>query len=74
MWDLATERALTTFTGHAARVTACAVTSDSNHMISASWDQTLKMWDLATGRTLATLEGHARMTACTVMPDGGRPS
>src|SRR6185295_8605005 len=59
--------------GHAHWVTACVVTPDGEHVISAAWDNTLKVWDLATGRALATLEGHAnRVTRCAVTPDGAR--
>jgi WD40 repeat protein len=62
-----------TLEGHAAIVTACAVTPDGGRAVSASWDNTLKVWDLATGRALATLKGHAdTVTACAVTPDGRR--
>jgi WD40 repeat protein len=57
--------------GHTSWVTACAVTPDGRHVVSASYDKTLKIWELASGRALATLEGHtARVTACAVTPDG----
>ncbi|MEO7730253.1 MAG: WD40 repeat domain-containing protein [Kofleriaceae bacterium] len=57
--------------GHTALVRACAVTQDGRYVVSASYDQTLKVWELASGRALATLEGHtARVTACAVTPDG----
>ena len=40
-------------------------------MVSASWDNTLKVWDLASGRAEAMLAGHADIvTACAVTPDG----
>jgi WD40 repeat protein len=59
--------------GHAALVTACAVTPDGRRVISASGDKTLKIWDMESGRVLATLEGHAGgVTACAVTPDGRR--
>ena len=52
-------------------MTACAVTPDGRHVVSASADQTLKAWELGTGRAVTTLEGHARgVTACAVTPDG----
>jgi hypothetical protein len=57
--------------GHTHWVTACAVTPDGRHVVSASYDKTFKIWELATGRTRATLEGHTRVvTACAVTPDG----
>ncbi len=57
--------------GHPRGVTACAVTPDGRHVISASWDHTLKVWELGSGRAVATLEGHtAWVNACAVTPDG----
>jgi len=51
-------------------VTACAVTPDGHHVVSASDDQTLKVWELASRRQVATLQGHtSRVTACAVTPD-----
>jgi WD40 repeat protein len=39
-------------------VHALAVTSDGRRVISASYDQTLKVWDLATGAAERTLNVH----------------
>ncbi len=59
--------------GHSASVTACVVTPDGRHLISASEDGSLKVWDLESGRALATLEGHSYgVTACAMTPDGQR--
>jgi WD40 repeat protein len=57
--------------GHTSDVTACTVTPDGRHVVSASEDGTLKVWELATGRPVATLQGHTRaVTACVVTSDG----
>jgi WD40 repeat protein len=57
--------------GHDGMVTACVVTPDGRHIVSASEDKTLKVWDLESGRALATLESHAdKVIACAVTPDG----
>ncbi len=66
-------RELASLRGHAKEVTACAVTPDGRRVVSASWDNTLKVWDLDSGSALATLQGHAKeVTACAVTPDGRR--
>jgi WD40 repeat protein len=55
---------------HTASVNACVVTPDGRYVVSASFDQTLKVWDLASGRLLTTLEGHTHgVWACAVTPD-----
>jgi WD40 repeat protein len=57
--------------GHIHGVTACVVTPDGRHIVSASYDETLKVWELVSGRVVATLQGHTNgVTACTVTPDG----
>jgi hypothetical protein len=56
---------------HTGWVTACAVTPDGRHVVSASTDQTLKVWELASERQVATLQGHTDyVTACAVTLDG----
>jgi len=68
---LATGRAVATLAGHTKGVTACAVTPDGRHVVSASRDQMLKVWELESGRAVATLEGHTDVVrACAVTPDG----
>jgi WD40 repeat protein len=47
------------------------VTPDGRHVVSASWDKTLKVWELETGREVATLVGHGEsVDGCAVTPDG----
>ena len=36
-----------------------AISSDNSKIVSASWDDTIKVWELNTGRLLNTLEGHS---------------
>ena len=40
--------------GHAGVVNACAVSPDGQWIVSASWDETLKVWNAATDLCLAT--------------------
>jgi len=52
-------------------VSACVVTPDGRHVVSASYDHTLKVWELESGRAVATLQGHVGpVTACAVTLDG----
>jgi WD40 repeat protein len=63
-----------TLEGHTNSVTACAVTQDGRHVISASRDHTLKVWDLATYTCSITHRGdtgyHAVAVSATVVAAG----
>ena len=39
---------------------------DGRRVVSASYDDTLKVWDVATGECVATLEGHSSVVRCGV--------
>ena len=53
---------------------------DGRRVVSASYDNTLKVWDMATGECVATLVGHSEIVRCgvrwvhgvAVFPDGRR--
>ena len=60
-----------TLQGHTAGVTGCAVSPDGAFIVSASWDNTLKVWDAGSGEARLTLHGHtAGVNGCAVSPDG----
>ena len=46
-----------TLEGHTSEVHAVAVL-DEKRVVSASYDQTLRVWDVESGETIRTLEGH----------------
>ena len=48
-------------------VTACAVTPDGQHVVSASYDYTLKVWDLATYTCRITHRGDVAYAAVAVI-------
>lgn len=47
------------------------MTPDGRHVVSGSYDETLKVWDLERGEELHTLRGHNDpVLAVAMMPDG----
>ena len=59
--------------GHAAAISALAVTQDGCRVVSSSWNKTLQVWDLKKAETLRKLEGHTNgVYAVAVMPYGRR--
>jgi WD40 repeat protein len=60
-----------TLQGHAKEIGAVTITPDGNHIISASWDNTLKVWEVSTGQEVRTLKGHTSdVNAVAITPDG----
>ena len=52
-------------------MTGCAVSPDGAFIVSASWDNTLKVWDARSGEARLTLQGHTDwVNGCAVSPDG----
>ena len=41
-----------------------------DHLVSGSYDQTIRVWDLKTGRTLATADVQAPVNCLCSLPDG----
>jgi WD40 repeat protein len=59
-----------TLRGHVASVRSCAISADGNTVVSASWDDTLRVWDAQTGAERVTLYGHfAAVNGCTLSAD-----
>ncbi|QHG17634.1 hypothetical protein A6V25_12855 [Nostoc sp. ATCC 53789] len=69
--NLITRRKIFTLKGHSDWVKAVAVTPNGQQVISASYDNTLKVWNLATGEEQFTLNGHSHwVNAVAVTPNG----
>ena len=47
--------------GHRGPVTAVAWSADARHLVSASWDRTVRLWDVGTGRELARVSGFSHL-------------
>lgn len=60
-----------TLLGHTSMVNAVAITPDGRFVISASYDNSLKVWELESGQIVRTLAGHNSIVYCVaVTPDG----
>jgi hypothetical protein len=60
-----------TLSGHADKVSCCAVAPGNSLILSGSKDTTLKVWDAETGKELYTLSGHTEaVNDCAIFPDG----
>jgi WD40 repeat protein len=62
---------LKTFKGHTAPIKSIAITPDSQTIVSASEDETIKLWNIKTGEYLQTLKGHTdSVNSIAITPDG----
>ena len=51
----AEEEAVCTLTGHSSAVNCVAYSPDGKHIVSGSWDSTVKVWNAATGKEVRTV-------------------
>ena len=71
VWDVATGQFVHELRGHTGNVIKMVVTPCGQHLISASWDGTVRMWDLATGQLRHTVECEPRsIRDVGLAPDG----
>ncbi|XRB25260.1 EF-hand domain-containing protein [Pseudoscourfieldia marina] len=64
---------LNNMTGHSDYVTSASYSADGTRIVSASWDQTVRVWDATTGACISVLEGHSStVTSASYSADGTR--
>jgi WD40 repeat protein len=69
--DLPDPALIRTLSGHRGVVSGCAISPSGDYIVSASWDQTLKVWDTRTGEERRSLRGHTGVVyACAISPAG----
>lgn len=59
LWDLRTGQELRVLRGHTNAVQKVIFSPDGKSLLSAAWDQTVRLWSLE-GRLLQTLPGFSR--------------
>lgn len=51
-------------TGHSHFISDICLSSDNNHLLSASWDKSLRLWDLSQGKSTERFTGHTKEVLC----------
>ncbi|EGD83297.1 eukaryotic translation initiation factor 3 subunit I [Salpingoeca rosetta] len=59
-----------TYEGHEGTVWSCDVDYLSEHLVTASADNTLRVWDVQTGKSLAMIETNTAVRSCCFSLDG----
>jgi len=73
IWEVASQRRLTTMSGHSGRVWAVAFSPDGERLATGSADTSIRIWDLDSGTTAYTLRGHNHeVRNLAFHPDGSR--
>ncbi len=73
LWNRCQGDSLSTLSGHAGFTTCAAFAPDGKTLVTASFDQTVRIWDVATKRTVRQLTGFAgplQRNSVTWSPDG----
>lgn len=69
LWDISTGKVLEELTGHTQPISSLSFTPLS-HLVSGSWDGTVRIWDFLETQTSQPYDAHGEVTASAVSPDG----
>ena len=71
--DALTGVELTSLNGHTSGVNSVAFSPDGNHIVSGSFDESVRVWDALMGVELTSLNGHTSfVNSVAFSPDGTR--
>jgi WD40 repeat protein len=69
VWEVETGKEVARMT-YANAVLSVAISPDSSHVVSASWDGTARVWEAVTGKEVARMTYDGSVTAVAFSPDG----
>jgi WD40 repeat protein len=70
LWDIASGRRLTVFTGHKQLIMMIVFSPDGRYLLTSSLDNQVKLWDAANGKQLKTIIMKHWVTSAAFAPDG----
>jgi WD40 repeat protein/mono/diheme cytochrome c family protein len=70
-WDIAADREIRRFVGHAASVWSVALSPDGRRAATGSMDGTVRIWSLESGQQLKRLDGHLTLVSSIVWSADG---
>jgi WD40 repeat protein len=65
-----TSRTRLTLTGHRDRVVDIAYSPDGRHLVTVSWDRSVRVWDVSTGEEVLKLSHNNVVNTVAYSPDG----
>ena len=71
-WDSCGRRTRDWTEVHGDVIVYLAFSPDGQQMVSASYDQTVKVWDIATDKEISTFQEEAPVLSAAISPDGRR--
>jgi WD40 repeat protein len=63
---------VTTLTGHTDSVTSVALSFDGQHIVSGSYDDSIKVWSMSDGALVRTLTGHTDSVYAVALSSDGQ--
>jgi WD40 repeat protein len=70
LWSPSTKQLISTLKGHRSPVTSLAFSPDGRHLISGSWDTTIRVWEVTTGELLVTVFAGMGNEWIALTPEG----
>ena len=72
MWDVETEKEITSIIGHQNWVRSIMFSPDGKTLASASRDSTIKLWNVGTGKEITSLTGHQALVSSVAYSSDGK--